>query len=87
MRSQYVIGIDLGGTNVKCGLVSLEGSVISQTHLATESFIADKNQLIRALCEACFNLLHKNHLENKEKIIHQINNFAKGQKVTTLKFD
>lgn len=65
MKTRYVLGIDLGGTNIKCGLVSLDGSVISRTHLATETFIADKNQLIQALCGECLNLLHKNHLEKK----------------------
>ena len=56
----------MGGTNVKCGLVSLDGSVISRTHLITASFISDKNQLIHALCGVCLQLLQKNHLEKKD---------------------
>ncbi len=65
MNTWYVLGIDLGGTNVKCGLVSLDGNVISRTHLATAGFISDKNKLIQALCGACHNLLHENHLKTK----------------------
>ena len=65
MKTRYVLGIDLGATNIKCGLVSLDGRVIAKIHLATVGFISDKNQLIHALCSACLNLLHKNHLKQK----------------------
>ncbi len=66
LNTQYVLGIDLGGTNVKCGLVSLDGRMIARTRLATAGFISDKNQLIQALCGECLNLLHKNHLKQKD---------------------
>lgn len=66
MNARYVIGIDLGGTNIKCGLVSLDGRMIARTRLATAGLVSDKNQLIEALCAACLNLLHKNHLKPKD---------------------
>lgn len=37
MRQKYAIGIDLGGTNVKLGVVSQQGSIINKTSLKTYS--------------------------------------------------
>lgn len=82
-KSRYVLGIDLGGTNVKFGLVSLSGKVISRSNLATAHFISHKSKLIYALCGECHNLLHKNHLKRKDILgvgigLPGLVDFAKG---------
>jgi len=45
----YVIGVDVGGTNIKLGLVHARGNVIARTSFPTKLFISNKTKLINAL--------------------------------------
>jgi len=45
----YVIGVDVGGTNIKLGVVHPKGQVIARTSFATKPFASNKTKLIAAL--------------------------------------
>ncbi len=45
----YVVGVDVGGTNIKLGLVDLEGKVIARNSFATRPFASSRTKLIAAL--------------------------------------
>lgn len=64
--SSYVLGIDIGGTNTKMGLVSSSGGVFARTTLPTKSFVRSKNRLMNALIEHCGIILKKNRLKKKD---------------------
>ncbi len=66
MEEKYYIGVDLGGTNIKAGMVTDRGKVIVKTSLPTE---ADKgpDYILDRICEAVENVrrrsgLHKEHI-------------------------
>jgi len=59
------IGIDVGGTNIKLGLVNASGRIIGRSHLVTKSFARNKLKLINALIDSILGLLDKNHLNKK----------------------
>ncbi len=46
---QYAIGIDVGGTNIKFGLVKFPGMIIARTRLSTKKYIRSRQALIRAI--------------------------------------
>ena len=46
---KFVLGIDIGGTNIRFGLINRQGHLISKTSLSTKSFIRHKNKLITSL--------------------------------------
>lgn len=49
---RYVVGVDVGGTNIKLGIVDPFGKVIARNSFATAPFTSNKNQLINALAAA-----------------------------------
>lgn len=59
-----VIGIDVGGTNVKMGLVNQEGRIFFKTTLDTKSYNS-KEKLIRAVADALLTSLQKNKIQTK----------------------
>jgi len=63
--NRYSVGIDVGGTNVKIGLVSSSGSIIARTRLSTKSFVRNKNRLINAVVEAIDDLIAEKRLKKK----------------------
>lgn len=63
---KFTIGIDVGGTNVKLGLVSQRGVIISRSHLDTRAFISNKTRLIEALAGSIQKLIHLNRLSPKQ---------------------
>ncbi len=65
MRS-FVLGIDVGGTNVKIGLVNSAGRVFARTNLSTRSFVRSKNKLINAIVSSCEGILKEKKLKKKE---------------------
>jgi glucokinase len=65
---KFVIGIDVGGTNVKLGLVSLSGGIVDRTILNTKTYIRDKKVLTAAICEGVRELLKNNHVP-KQKLL------------------
>jgi len=57
---KFIVGLDLGGTNIKIGLVNQQGRILRKKALATTNF-RDKNQLIAAFV----NLVKQFILEEK----------------------
>ncbi len=59
------IGIDIGGTNLKVGLVNVEGCMID---IATSPLggIPNGDALCKKMVELCFSLLEKNHIPREE---------------------
>ncbi len=58
-----VIGIDVGGTNIKIGLVTEQGRIAARRHLPTSSYANDKDMLIQAIAQECLSLLKIRHLD------------------------
>ena len=56
---KYVVGVDVGGTNVRLGLVGSRGDVISSLSFATRDFSSTPERLTGAICEAVGTLLRK----------------------------
>ncbi len=59
---KYIIGIDVGGTNVKLGLIDLRGEVVARLSFSTRHFSATPEKLTAAICEAVGALLRKEHV-------------------------
>ena len=64
--SKFTIGIDVGGTNIKLGLVSPRGQILSRSRLVTKDFVQNKNKLIAALANAIEDLMEVNGLPVKD---------------------
>ena len=58
----YIIGVDVGGTNIKMGIVNSRGTVIDRNNLMTSGLIGHKNDLINALLNSIKGLAKKNKL-------------------------
>ena len=63
---KYVIGIDVGGTNIKMGLVSAKAKVIDRSEFATRSFARDRKELIRQIAGEIKRLMDKNGLARND---------------------
>ncbi len=63
---KYTVGVDVGGTNVKIGLIDQKGAVLHRTRLATKSYGSDQQKLISALAEAILTLVSENHISQKQ---------------------
>ena len=63
---RYIFGIDVGGTNIKIGLVNSSGKVFSRTALITKSFVRSKNLLINAIIGSCEFILKQNKLKHSD---------------------
>ena len=64
--SRFVVGIDVGGTNIKMGLVDPGGKLVSRTDLATRTFMRSQKELLKAILEGSQDLIKKNRLQKKE---------------------
>lgn len=54
------IGVDVGGTNIKLGLVAPSGKIIAKTNLITKSYVHHPRQMINALVTAIRALIRDN---------------------------
>ena len=63
---KYTVGIDIGGTNIKFGIVNDSGRIIKRSHLITERFIRDKKSLIEAVVREIFRLIQSVGLSPKD---------------------
>lgn len=54
------VGVDVGGTNIKLGLVAPSGKIIAKTNLVTKSYMNHPRQLIDALVAAIRGLIQDN---------------------------
>ena len=59
---KYVVGVDVGGTNVRLGLVDPRGDVCSSLSFATRHFSATPEKLTGAICKAVGTLLRKERI-------------------------
>ncbi len=59
---QFIVGVDVGGTNVKFGIVNLSGKIILRTRLETKRYISNKKVLIEAIAAEILRLLKENQL-------------------------
>ena len=64
---KLTLGIDVGGTNIKLGLVNNLGKVVGRTSVSTRPYRHSKNQLLGALLAAVRSLLSEQGLK-KENI-------------------
>lgn len=62
----YVIGIDVGGTNIKAGLVTPSGKVRSRTILPTKSFARSKKKLINTMVACVEDMMQANQLRRND---------------------
>src|SRR5689334_3153172 len=63
---KYVIGVDVGGTNIKLGLVNPSKRVIDRTNFVTKSFIRDRKKLVDAVVDHIVGIIAKNGLAKKD---------------------
>ena len=63
---RYVLGIDIGGTNIKLGLLSSSGHIISRSYLTTKTFASTKSKLIDGLVETILSIIRQNKLTKKD---------------------
>jgi len=65
MKLKFVIGIDLGATNIKIGLVDFKGRVLARRNLSTKSF-PNRSRLLNKLSENIYNILENKRLQKKD---------------------
>jgi len=58
------VGIDVGGTNIKFGLVNSQGKIVKQRHLRTRKYGRDKAKLIKGLIESVRLLLRQSKIKH-----------------------
>ncbi|MDP8212390.1 MAG: ROK family protein [Candidatus Zapsychrus exili] len=58
----FTIGVDVGGTNIKLGLVNRSGKIIDRSDLTTESFACNKQKLIKAIADNILSLIDRNNV-------------------------
>jgi len=65
MKKKYVIGVDVGGTNVKVGIIDLKGRIRKKRMFSTGNF-SSRRGLINALVEDIRTVLGESGIEKKE---------------------
>jgi len=60
---KYVVGVDVGGTNIKLGLVHPSGRVMARSHLPTKPLSSSKTKFIGVLAEAIQRIIIINGLK------------------------
>ncbi|VAX36937.1 Glucokinase [hydrothermal vent metagenome] len=63
---KVTVGIDIGGTNIKMGLVDASGKIIEQISIVTESCAQNKKKLIKAVIDGIDELLEEKALTRKD---------------------
>ena len=61
--SSFVVGIDVGGTNIKVGLINPRGRVVARNNLSTKSLVRNKKQLIDVIVGASHDIIKNNALK------------------------
>jgi len=62
----YTVGVDVGGTNIKFGLVNHLGTILTRTSLETKQFHRNKQKLINALIEEINDLICSKGLKHED---------------------
>jgi glucokinase len=63
--SHYTVGVDVGGTNIKLGLVNHSGVISSRTSLNTKKYYRSKTKLIDAIADEIRTLISSKNLTSK----------------------
>lgn len=63
-KNKYAVGVDLGGTNIKIGVVSDSGKLIRTNYLKTEAELGPK-KVIKNICSGLEKILSENQLSIK----------------------
>ncbi|MEW5894602.1 MAG: ROK family protein [Candidatus Omnitrophota bacterium] len=63
MANHNIIGIDVGGTNVKLGLVDENGKIFARSRFKTSSYLSHPRQLIQAMAGGVFSLCQEQNLD------------------------
>jgi glucokinase len=63
---KYVVGVDVGGTNIKLGLVHPRGFVIARSHFPTKPFSSSKKKLIGVLAREIEKIISSEGLKHKD---------------------
>jgi len=64
--NHYVVGIDIGGTNIKLGLIDKKGLIRARAHLPTKDFIHSKKRLIDGIVLGCQHILKENKIKKSQ---------------------
>lgn len=65
-NKRATIGIDVGGTNVKFGLLNPQGHIIGRAHLATDPYKSSRKRLIHAIAQKARELCRDHAVSFKE---------------------
>ena len=63
--SMYSIGVDVGGTNIKFGLVNARGVIVVRTRLATKALISSRKKMMAAIIDKIQELMAAKRLTRK----------------------
>lgn len=63
---KYIIGVDVGGTNIKLGLVGPSGRILAKTNVSTQSYGHGRAKLIDGLIQAIRQLAQENKIAWKD---------------------
>jgi len=63
---ELVVGVDVGGTNVRLGLVGSSGVVTARSCFSTKTYIRSQKHLIAAICSGIKDLLKQQRLTSKQ---------------------
>ncbi len=61
-----VLGIDVGGTNIKFGVIDRAGAILARSHLKTQRYTRDSKKLIAAVFAAIEELLAEHSLSPRQ---------------------
>ena len=64
--AKYIIGVDVGGTNIKLGLVGPSGRILAKTNLSTKGYNHSRAKLIDGLVHAIQKLAQENKIARKD---------------------
>ncbi len=63
---KYTIGVDVGGTNIKLGLVNRSGKIVTKSVLDTRDFSKSKKKLIDVVVKSIVGLIEEEGLASKD---------------------
>ncbi len=55
--NKITIGIDVGGTNTKCGLIDFKGRILVRSRFETKKYLSQRKKLVDAIVEASLRLM------------------------------
>ncbi len=64
--SKYTIGIDVGGTNLKFGVINSTGKIVSRFRLDTKRYLRSKVKLIDALSQSVLDVIAEKNIKTKD---------------------